>query len=104
MGNVGDGYDAMKQQISSLEPPLPAQSSISSWLRWMSPLIILYILILIWAGRKYREHLVLIFSNKLATTLHRRFFNITKGDIGIGPRSFQKGDAVALFKGEWCHW
>jgi hypothetical protein len=39
------------------------------------------------------------FSKKLETTLHRRLFKTTKGYIGIGPRSLEKGDAVTLFKG-----
>jgi len=105
MGNVGDGYDATKQQFHQWKRLYPARIPNllnSDWLRWMNLPVGLYVSIrgVITAfGHEYRHGPVVTFSKKLATTLHRRLFKTTKGYIGIGPRSLQKSDAVALFKG-----
>jgi hypothetical protein len=48
---------------------------------------------------EYQHGPIMTFSKKLETTLHRKLFKTTKGYIGIGPCSLQKGDGVALFKG-----
>jgi hypothetical protein len=50
-------------------------------------------------GREYQHGTIVTFSKKLETTLDRKFFKTTKGYIGIRPRTLQKGDGVALFKG-----
>ncbi|KAI9775711.1 MAG: hypothetical protein M1839_000913 [Geoglossum umbratile] len=106
MGNVGDGYNATKQQFHQWKRLYPARIPNllnSDWLQWMNLPVGLYVsisgIIISTFGHEYRHGPVVAFSKKLATTLHRRFFKTTKGYIGIGPRSLQKGDAVALFKG-----
>jgi hypothetical protein len=105
MGNVSDKYDATKQQFHQWKRLHPARIPnllSSNWLRWMNLPVGLYVSI---SGLKaafghgYQHGLIVTFSKKLETTLDRRLFKTTKGYIGIGPCSLQKGDAVALFKG-----
>jgi len=105
MGNVGDEYDAAKQQFHQWKRLHPARIPnllSSNWLQWMNLPVGLYVSIsgLIATFRhEYRHGPTVTFSKKLETTLDRRLFKTTKGYIGIGPRSLQKGDAVTLFKG-----
>ncbi|PMD32423.1 HET-domain-containing protein [Hyaloscypha variabilis F] len=92
MGNMGDGYDATKQQFNQwtrLHRVRFPNFLSSNWLEWMNPLVGLYIFMLSLMEAFVSEHQhgpLVTFSRKLETTLDR-------------PRSLQKGDAVTLFKG-----
>jgi hypothetical protein len=102
---VGDGYDATKQQFHQWKRLHPARIPnllSSNWLQWTNLPVGLYISmssIIAAFGSEYQHGPIVTFSKKLETTLDRRLFKTTKGYIGIGPCSLQKGDGVALFKG-----
>jgi hypothetical protein len=105
MGNVGDGYDVTKQQFHQWKRLHPARIPNllnSGWLQWMNLPVGLYVSISgvkAAFGDEYQHDPIVKFTKKLETTLYRKLFRTTKGYIGIGPRSLQKGDGVALFKG-----